>query len=75
MQWSKQLFKVFQRLHPTEFEGIGIGLAIAARIVQRHGGHISARGDMGRGATFSFTLPQNYLLQNSARSESPTTPK
>jgi light-regulated signal transduction histidine kinase (bacteriophytochrome) len=58
MQWSEQLFKVFQRLHPTEFEGKGIGLAIAARIVQRHGGEIHANGDVGRGATFSFALPR-----------------
>jgi signal transduction histidine kinase len=58
MKWSGQLFKVFQRLHPREFEGIGMGLAIVARIVQRHGGTVHANGDVGTGATFTFSLPR-----------------
>lgn len=56
MAHSARLFVAFQRLHGAEFEGTGIGLATAQRIVQRHGGTIWARGQIGEGATFYFTL-------------------
>lgn len=52
-----QLFQPFRRLHTEqEFPGSGLGLHGAKRIVERHGGSISAEGAPGEGATFHFTL-------------------
>jgi PAS domain S-box-containing protein len=70
MAHAARLFKPFQRLHrQDEFPGIGIGLATVQRIVQRHGGQISAHGVPGQGATFSVVLP----AKASQREEESTT--
>jgi PAS domain S-box-containing protein len=63
-QYAEKIFKMFERLHGRmEYEGSGIGLAICRKIVERHGGTITASSAAGQGATFNVTLP---ITQHSA---------
>jgi signal transduction histidine kinase len=57
-KYARRLFGFFQRMHTEEeFEGLGMGLAMTKRLVERHGGTIWAEAEKGQGAEFRFTLP------------------
>jgi two-component system, LuxR family, sensor kinase FixL len=61
---QERIFGVFQRLHPRDvFEGMGIGLALCRKIVERHGGKISARSVPGEGSVFEVLLPAVHTGQ------------
>jgi signal transduction histidine kinase len=64
MAYASKLFEPFERMHsPAEFSGNGIGLAIVARIIQRHGGEIKAEASPGQGATITFSLASERTIQ------------
>jgi PAS domain S-box-containing protein len=64
---ADRIFAPFQRLHGrSQFEGSGIGLAIVRRIIERHGGTISANATPGQGATFTLELPEQATLVQTA---------
>lgn len=65
-KYLNQIFQPFHRLHSrSEYEGSGIGLSICRKIVERHGGSISARSQPGNGANFLVTLPDRQIQKGS----------
>jgi PAS domain S-box-containing protein len=63
---AAQLFKPFVRLHARDdYAGSGIGLSIVQRIVERHGGRVEAKAEVGRGACFEITLPASVAEPDS----------
>lgn len=63
-KYADRIFTIFQRLDGQKYDGSGIGLAICKKIVQRHGGEITAKSAPGQGASFIVSLPIHQSNEN-----------
>jgi light-regulated signal transduction histidine kinase (bacteriophytochrome) len=69
---GERIFGVFKRIHNDAYPGAGMGLAIAKRIIESHGGRIWVESHLGQGATFFFTLPNITVYYSHASGDSRT---
>ena len=62
-EYREKIFGIFQRFHGRNYEGTGIGLAIARKIIENHGGFIFANGEVNKGAISIFILPPFQVIR------------
>lgn len=66
-QYHQQIFGIFKRLHSAdEYDGTGAGLSIVKRVIDDHDGKIWVESEVGKGATFCFTIPKALKTKNKA---------